>query len=144
LTGAICSWTVNVDRKSIDRTRLQKIPDFSLQYISALQRVLPGLKTVELAPPVIAPIAEPEVYVNRGQGEELVPVPYPTDNTVGIERPSVQTVVIEGPLRTMSVLPLINETVIQQLSFQVGGVGSVPTLRDSIFTAKLVGEIYVR
>lgn len=144
LTTAIGSWTAQVERKSIDRAKIQKIPDFSLRYISALQRVLPGLKKVELAPPVTVPVAAPEVYVNRGHGQELVAVPYPSENTVGIERPSVQTYVIEGPLRTISVLPLINETVIQQLRFVVGGVGSIPTLRDSIFTAKLVGEIYVR
>ena len=144
LTGAIGSWTFAVERNTLDRAVIQTIPSFSLRYISELQRILPGLRTVELAPPVLVQVAEPEVYVNRGKGDERVPVPYPAENTAGIEMPSVQTYVFEGPFRTLAVLPLINQTVIQQLSFDVGSVGSIPTLRDSIFTAKLVGEIYVR
>jgi hypothetical protein len=144
LTGAIGSWAVQVDRSNIDRAKIQKISDFSLNYISALQQVLPAFKKVTLVSPSTVQIPAPQVYINRGQGEELVTVPYPEGNTAGIELPSVQTFEMEGPLRTLAVLPLINETVIKQLRFVVGSQGSVPTLRDSIYTAKLIGEIYVR
>lgn len=144
LTAAIGSWSVNVERKSINRASIQKISDFSLVYISSLQQILPAFKKVTLASPTAVAVPEPQVYINRGQGEELVPVPYPDANTAGIELPSVQTFEMEGPLRTMAVLPLINETVIKQLRFVVGSHGSVPSLRDSIYTAKLTGEIYVR
>lgn len=144
LTAAIGSWSVQVERKNIDRAKIQKISDFSLMYISALQRVLPAFKKVTLASPSAVQVSAPQVVINRGQGEELVAVPYPAENTVGIELPSVQAFEMEGPLRTMAVLPLINETVIKQLRFVVGSHGSVPSLRDSIYTAKLTGEIYVR
>ncbi len=144
LTGAIGSWSTKVERSSIDLAAMQAIQDFSLYYISSLQRVLPALRKVELSPPAHASIPAPEVYMNRGQGEELVTVPYPTDNTAGIELPSVQTFEIEGPLRTLSVLPMIDNSVIKKLRFIVGSQGSTPALRDSIFTAKLTGEFYVR
>jgi hypothetical protein len=144
LTTAVGNWVVKVDRNSIDRTRIQKIPDFSLVYISALQRVLPAMKKVELAPPIPAPIQEPQVYINRGNGDELVNVPYPVENTAGIELPKIQTIDIEAPLRTLTVLPLIDDTVIKQVRFVVGSQRTVPTIRDSIFAAKLIGEIYVR
>jgi hypothetical protein len=144
LTTAVGNWAVKVDRKSIDRAKIQKIPDFSLVYISALQRVLPAMKKVELSPPSPAPIKEPQVYINRGNGEELVSVPYPVENTVGIELPKIQTLDIEAPLRTMTVLPLIDDTVIKQLRFIVGSQRTVPTIRDGLFTSKLIGEIYVR
>lgn len=144
LTTAIGSWTVKVERKSIDRAKIQTIPNFSLVYISRLQRVLSAIKKVELTPPSPAPISPPQVYVNHGKGEELVTVPYPVENTTGIELPKVQTFDIEAPLRTLSVLPLINDTVIKQLRFVVGEQRLVPTIRDGLFASKLTGEIYVR
>lgn len=144
LTAAIGSWEVPVERKSIDRAGIQKISDFSLNYISSLQTVLPAFKKVTLASPSSVPVPAPQIYINRGQGEELVTIPYPDENTTGIELPSIQTFDMEGPLRTLAVLPLINNTVIRQLRFVVGSHGSVPSLRDSIFTARLIGEIYVR
>lgn len=144
LTTAIGNWTVTVDRKSIDRANIQKVADFSLNYVSALQRVLPAMKRVDLLPPVPATISEPQVYINRGNGEELVGVPYPIENTAGIEFPKIQTIDIEAPLRTLAVLPLINDTVIKQLRFVVGNQRTFPTIRDGLFTTKLTGEIYVR
>lgn len=144
LTTAIGSWTVSVERKAIDRAQIQKITDFSLMYISELQRVLPAMKKVELSPPVPVSIQEPQVYMNRGNGEELVNVPYPAENSAGIEYPRIQTINIEAPLRTLAVLPLINDTVIKQLRFVVGNQRTFPTIRDGLFTAKLTGEIYVR
>lgn len=144
LTTAIGNWTINVERKPIDRANIQKVADFSLKYISALQRVLPAMKKVELSPPVPAVIQEPQVYINRGTGKELVGVPYPLENTAGIELPKIQTLDIEAPLRTLAVLPIINDTVIKQLRFVVGSQRTVPTIRDGMFTTKLIGEIYVR
>jgi hypothetical protein len=144
LTTAVGSWAVKVERKDIDRTKIQKVADFNLIDISSLQQVLPAFKKVTLYPPNPVPVQAPQVYVNRGQGDELVTVPYPDTATTGIELPSVQAFDMEGPLRSMAVLPLINETVIKELRFVVGSHGSVPSLRDSIFTAKLTGEMYVR
>lgn len=144
LTTAVGNWSVKVDRKSLDRSRVQKISDFSLIYISRLQRVLPAIRRVDLSPPSPAPIQEPQVYIDRGNGEELVNVPYPVENTAGIELPKIQTLDIEAPLRTLAVLPLINDTVIKQLHFVVGSQRTVPTIRDGMFTSKLIGEIYVR
>lgn len=144
LTAAIGSWSVQVERKNINLAKIQTIPDFSLMYISTLQNVLPAFKKVALASPSVVQVEAPTVYLNRGHGEELITVPYPNENTAGIELPSIQAFEIEGPLRSMAVLPLINETVIKQLKFVVGSQGAVPSLRDSIYTAKLIGEIYVR
>lgn len=144
LTTAIGSWSINVERSSIKRANIQKVSDFSLLYVSSLQKVLPGLKKVSLSPPVVVQVPAPQVYINRGHGEELVTIPYPDENNDGIEFPQVQTIEVEGPLRTMAVLPLINDTVIKKLRFEVGSQGAAPSLRDSIFTATLTGEIYVR
>lgn len=144
LTTAIGNWTVNVDRKPINRASIQKVEDFSLMYISSLQRVLPAMKRVDLSPPIPATIQAPQVYINRGNGEELISVQYPIENTAGIEFPKIQTLEIEAPLRTLAVLPLINDTVIKQLRFVVGNQRTFPTIRDGLFTTKLTGEIYVR
>ncbi|MGP5477576.1 hypothetical protein [Pseudomonas helleri] len=144
LTNAIGTWTIPVERHHIDRQKIPTIGDFSLNYISSLQRILPALKKVDITSPTKAQIATPEVFVNRGHGDELITIPFPSDNTSGIELPSIQTFDIEGPLRTLAVLPLIEEVAIKQLRFIVGGHGSASTLRESILTAKLTGEFYVR
>jgi hypothetical protein len=143
LTGAVGSWTVPAHRKLIDRASIQAIPDFSLNYISKLQQVLPAFRSVELSPPAQVQIPDPQVVVKNGSHQEMVIVQYPSDNK-GIERPSVQTIELIAPLRSLLVLPIINETTIQSLSFVVEGMTSTPSLRDSLFTAKLVGEMYVR
>jgi len=144
LTGAVGSWTVPAHREMIDRAGIQAIPDFSLNYISKLQEVLPAFRSVELSPPMAVQIPEPQVAVKNGSHQQMVAVPYPADNTEGIERPSVQTIELVAPLRSLMVLPIINETTIQSVSFVVEGMTSIPSLRDSLFTAKLVGEMYVR
>lgn len=144
LTGAICKWSVRSVRQNIKIQNIQSIQGFSLDYISSLQNVLPALRKVDLSTPATVAIPEPQVFINRGHGNEMVMVPYPANDPKGIELPSVQTFVFEGPLRTLSVLPLINDTVIKEVGFKVGSQGSTPSLRDSIFTAKVVGEFYVR
>lgn len=144
LTGAVGEWTVKVDRQSIERARIMSIQDFSLNSVSQLQRVLPAFKTVDLKAPAPVSIQTPMVPVKTGRGQEMVPVPYPAENPNGIEIPSVQQIEVVGPLRSLYVLPLINETVIRDISFIVEGRTSLPSLRDSLFTATLTGEIYVR
>lgn len=143
LTGAVGSWTVPARRSLIDRAAIQAIPDFSINYISKLQQVLPAFRSVELLPPVQVQIPDPQVVVKNGSHQEMVSVPYPADS-VGIERPSVQSIELVAPMRSLMVLPIINETTIQSLSFVVEGMTTTPSLRDSLFTAKLVGELYVR
>ncbi|MNJ47857.1 hypothetical protein D3C77_430290 [compost metagenome] len=144
LTTAVGRWSFPTERKAIDRKNILTIPDFSLRYISDLQRVLPAFRKVELAPPALVEIATPQVSIQNGKRTEVVSVPYPADNVAGIELPKVQTFKLSGPLRSLSVLPLINEAVINQIVIDVEGRGSVPTLRDSMFTAEITGESYVR
>ena len=144
LTVAICKWSVQAERQNIKLQNIQSTQRFSLDYISSLQNVLPALRKVDLSTPAPVSIPEPQVVINRGHGNEIAMVPYPADDNQGIELPSLQTFVFEGPLRTLSVLPLINDTVIKKVGFKVGSQGSTPSLRDSIFTAEVVGEFYVR
>ncbi|MDZ5605287.1 type 4b pilus protein PilO2 [Pseudomonas sp. RP23018S] len=144
LTGAVAAWTVPAHRTVMKRVEIQPIEDFSLNYISALQRVLPAFRSVELSPPVQLELPDPQVSVKNGSRYEMVPVTYPAGNTEGIEKPSIQTIELVGPARSLFVLPLINYTKILSVSMAVEGVTSVPTLRDSLFTTKLVGEMYVR
>ena len=144
LTNAIGQWTVITDRKNIDRALIQTVPDFSLRYISRLQGVFPAFSRIELTAPIVVQIPKPQVHIRGPQGAEMVNVPYPAENTTGIELPSIQTFKMAGPLRSLVVLPLIDETVLKQLRFVVEGRGSEPTLRNSMFTAELVGEFYVR
>ena len=89
-------------------------------------------------------ITQPQVFVKTEQGSNMVPVPYPEDNSGGIELPKTQTFKVVGPLRSFVVLPLINETALKNMRFVVEGLGSAPTLRSSMFTAELTGEFYVR
>lgn len=144
LTNAVGEWTIPVNRIEFDRAHLKNVSDFSVKYISRLQRTLPAFSNVELSPPSLVAITQPQVFVKTEQGSSMVPVPYPEDNSGGIELPKIQTFKVVGPLRSFVVLPLINETVLKNMRFVVEGLGSAPTLRSSIFTAELTGEFYVR
>lgn len=144
LTNAVGEWTIPVSRIEFDRAHLKDVSDFSVQYISRLQRTLPAFSNVELSPPSLVNITQPQVFVKTEQGSNMVPVPYPEDNSGGIELPKTQTFKVVGPLRSFVVLPLINETALKKMRFVVEGLGSAPTLRSSMFTAELTGEFYVR
>lgn len=144
LTTAIGSWKLKASRMPLARMSIPTVEDFSINYISQLQRVLPAYRKVELQPPVKVVIATPTVIqVNQGRNE-AIQVPYPTDNLKGIEIPSVQKFTFNGPLRSLTVLPITDETVIKSLHFFVESRALAPSLRDSISMAELIGETYVK
>ncbi|MGO4801193.1 hypothetical protein ACEN2T_18085 [Pseudomonas sp. W22_MBD1_FP4] len=144
LTTAVATWEVKATRFPLARAAIPKVGDFSVNYISLLQRVLPTYRKVELLPPLKVVIANPTVVqVSQGRNE-AIQVPYPKDNTVGIEIPSIQRFTFNGPLRSLTVLPITDETVIKSLHFSVEDRALAPSMRDSIFMAELIGETYVK
>lgn len=138
---AACTWDVAADRKSLERNSLTNVEEFNLNYISALQRVLPAFRQVDLKPAVVINLPPP-VYSPKGNGE-MVKVAYPTDNK-GIELPKSQQFTLSGPLRSFAVLPLTASTSITSIKVDIEGRGVRPDLRTSVITANLVGVIYVK
>ncbi|WP_219096237.1 type 4b pilus protein PilO2 [Pseudomonas sp. UMAB-40] len=144
LSTAIGSWEITAPRKPLARPAISPLAQFSVNYISQLQRVLFSYRIVDLLPPVKVVIPNPTVVqVSQGRSEQI-PIPYPQDNLKGIEIPSKQSFTFKGPLRSLSVLPLVDETVIKSLKFEVEMRAVSPSLRDSVFMTTLTGEFYVQ
>ncbi|MDH4602343.1 type 4b pilus protein PilO2 [Pseudomonas syringae] len=135
------TWEAVAARTVLVRSRLIEVKDFNLNYISALQRVLPAFRQVDLKPAVEITL-QPPVFSPKGNGE-MVKVPYPADNK-GIELPKTQLLTLTGPLRSIAVLPLAETMSITSVKFDVEGRGVRPDLRTSVITANLVGVIYVK
>lgn len=145
LMSAIGVWQLPATRIPLVRKNIPPVAEMSVDYISRLQDVLPAFRKVELTPPVKIMVAEPVVQQRNFKGQvEMVKVPYPSNQAKGIEIPSIQTLKVTGPLRSLSVLPMPGQSVIKQIRFVVDERGVIPSIRDSIFTAEMVGEIYVQ
>lgn len=144
LTSAKGTWVISTPRQSLVRADIAPVSQFSVDYVSQLQQVLFAYRIVELSPPVKVAIPNPTVIqVSQGHSE-AIQVPYPQDNPKGIEIPSKQAFVFKGPLRSLSVLPLVNESVIKTIKVVVEMRAVNPTLRDSVFMAEMTGDFYVK
>lgn len=145
LNNAVGTWAVESKRNSIERSKLSSAAEFAVSYISKVQVTLPSFRKVDIQPPAEVQIEAPKVRQRDMQGNQIVvDVPYPFDNPQGIELPKTQAFIFNGPLRSILALPVTPYTAIKQIRFTVDERLAVANLRDSIFTAEVSGESYVK
>ena len=145
LSNAVGTWNVEAKRTPFDRNKLMSAADFGISYISKVQVTLPSFRKVDIQPPSEIPIQAPQVSQRDMNGNEtMIEVPYPYNAPAGIERPKSQAFVFNGPLRSMTALPVTSYTTIKQIRFTVDERLAVPNIRESVFTAELSGESYVK
>ena len=144
LTTAIGNWEIQTTRKQLSRPALTPVAQFNVNYISKLQRVLFSYRLVTLLEPAKVAITAPTVVQVTNGKTEVIPIPYPQENTKGIEIPSKQAFTFTGPLRSLSILPLIDDAVITSLKVEVETRAVEPSLRDSIYMATMTGDFYVQ
>lgn len=142
LVNIIGTWQAPANRITLNRANVTPLKEFNVAYISALQSVLPAYSRVDLASPVKVSIPVP-TYSPKNDGV-MVPVQYPEGDTKGIELPSTQALKVEGPLRSLLVLPLTNLARIDSVSFKIESRDVRPDLRSSMITAEMVGVMYVQ
>ncbi|WP_153785351.1 type 4b pilus protein PilO2 [Pseudomonas sp. EMN2] len=145
LNNAVGTWTVAAKRQPLDRTKLATAAHFGVNYISKVQVHLPSFRKVEIQSPVEVQIPAPKVLQRDMGGKEvMVEVPYPYNAPDGIERPKSQAFFFNGPLRSIIALPVTSYTSIKQIRFTVDERLAVPNIRESVLTAELSGESYVK
>lgn len=145
LNNAVGTWATAVNRETIDRTKLVTAADFGVSYISNVQVALPSFRKVEIKPPVEVHIQAPKVSQRDVNGNDtMVDVPYPYNAPEGIEIPKAQEFIFNGPLRSILALPVTAYTSIKQLRFTVDERLKVSNVRESVLTAELSGESYVK
>lgn len=141
LNTAIGTWSFTTVRHRLDRGKLTPIPEFNVEYISALQQVLYAFKQVSLTQAAKVEVEKPKVPNSKG---EMVQVPYP-DNAPGeIAIPSVQKISANGPLRSLAVLPITDLTTIKSVRLVVKSFDIEPSLASSALLGELTGEMYVK
>lgn len=139
LQGAIAKWSVKYQAPSLNRMELPTIESVGLNYISALQRVLPAFERYTLSPAQKVSIPEPTAINGAGQ-EETYPNP---GGSPTLSVPSYETFELDAPLRSLSVLPLAKNFGIDSVGFTYSE-GGAHTLTKSVFTAKVKGRLYVK
>ena len=145
LNNAVGTWATPAKRETIDRTKLITAADFGVNYISKVQLALPSFRKVDIQPPVEVQIQAPKVQQRDMNGStNMVEVPYPADALQGLERPKAQAFIFNGPLRSITALPVPPQTTIKQIRFTVDERLVVSNIRDSVLTAELSGESYVK
>lgn len=141
LNGAIARWSIPFTGKTLERSRLPTLEDMSVAYVSDLQDVLPAFHSYTLSPPEKAPVPPPKVATATGKTQA---VPYPRGNAADIQIPSIQRFQLEAPLRSITVLPLMDNFDIKTFRVEFVWPLDKPGLSRSALTAKLTGEFYAK
>lgn len=135
------TWTIPASRYKLKRDRLTPISTFGIDYTSQLQKVVNAYKQRSFIPPKKIDIPKPTVPNTKG---ELVPVQYPDNAPISIQIPSIQTIAVNGPLRSLAALPVPELTTIKKVHLVVKGFDTQPSLTSSALLGEVIGEIYVR
>ena len=141
LNNAIGTWSFQSIRHKIDRSTITPIPEFSLDYVSDLQKVLYAFKQVNLTSPAKVEIDKPKVPNTKG---EMVQVPYPDNAPSEIVIPSVQKITASGPLRSLAVLPITANTTIKSVRLEIKSFDIEPSLASSALQGEIKGDMYVK
>ncbi|MHB0818486.1 type 4b pilus protein PilO2 [Stutzerimonas stutzeri] len=141
LGGAVGNWNIPFTRIVLDRLTLPRIEDVSLSYVSELQGVLPAFNTYTLDPPASVDIPNP--VVTRADGLTQT-YPHPGSGGDNLKIPKIQHFKLDAPLRSLSVLPLMDSTTIDSIRVvhKTGAAGQ--SLTKSIFAAQVTGAFYVQ
>lgn len=139
--GAQVSWAFEARRTALDRSRLENQAFINDHYASRIQAVYAAFKIV-VAPKLLPkPAVESPTYTNA-EGQR-VSIPYSDSLEPASRLPSLNGFEFDGPLRSMTVLPLTEFSVIKTFSMKVADAKE-PSLANSLLTAKVTGEFYVQ
>jgi len=141
LSGAVGNWLIPHSGNTLDRTKLENVNDISVDYISKLQSALPSFITYTLENPTVVSITDPVVTQPNGSMRSY---PYPGENSEALKLPKTFRFKLEAPLRSLTVLPLLDSSAIHSIRFvhkpETGG----QSLTRSAFVAQLAGEFYAQ
>lgn len=141
IDDAKVSWAIPASRKALDRTKLEDEAFVNGAYASRIQAVYAAFKVV-VAPKAL-PRAEVQSPTYTNAEGQTASVAYTDSLAASALIPSVKGLQFEGPLRSMTVLPLTEFSVIKTFSIKVSD-SIEPSLANSHLTAAVTGVFYVR
>lgn len=139
--GASVSWAFPATRRSLDRLKLEDQAFVMGPYASQVQAVYAAFK-VAVAPKTLPKSDVQSPTYNNSEGQ-LVSIPYTDSLSASARIPSIKGLHFEGPLRSMTVLPLTQYSVIKTFSIKVAD-SIEPSLANSHLTAVVDGVFYVQ
>lgn len=140
LSNAHVSWSIDAKRTQIDRQKIVDKKQFNIDFISALQNVLPAYNQVILNPAEVVSFRNPVTTNSNGDSVDLA---YPSDNK-GIEIPNKHTLVASAPFRSLSVMPIPEHMVVKKLSIKMKDFDTPSALSTGYIAGELTGEMYVK
>lgn len=134
-------WQLKGERSPLDRAQLPSAAVIERDYVSQVQAVYAAFKVV-VVPKVLPP---PDVPVPTYQDSEGNTVAVSAEDVTQPQAriPGLRGLQVEGPLRSMTVLPLPAASVIQRFDLTVAD-GREPSLASSLLTASVTGVFYVQ
>jgi hypothetical protein len=134
------NWAFAATRSTLDRAALEDRAVIDGQLTSQIQAIYAAFKVAVISDTSRADVPVPTYIDSEGQ---QVAVPYSADLPAGSRIPALMSLEFEGPLRSMTVLPLTASSVIKNFNLQVQ-TSKEPALATSPLTAKVKGMFYVQ
>lgn len=141
LSNAVGSWSSKTTRQKIEISKITPIPEFNIEYVSALQKVLYAFKQMTLSPAAKVDVDAPKIQNSKG---EFVQVPYPSNPPKELIIPSIQKFTSSGPLRSLAVFPVTEFTTIKSVRVTVKAFDIEPSLVSSALQGEVTGVMYVK
>lgn len=139
--GAKVAWAFPATRTTLDRSKLEDQAYVQGAYASQIQAVYAAFKLV-VAPKAL-PRAEVQAPTYTNAEGQTASVAYDEWLPVSARIPSIKGLQFEGPLRSMTVVPLTQYSVIK--TFSIKFADSIePSLANSHLTAAVTGVFYVQ
>ncbi|EPG9766455.1 hypothetical protein M0K88_004699 [Escherichia coli] len=140
LYKAETQWQLPATRKTLDRLAIGQTEEDALRYSSMLQGALAAFKTVTISPRVQASVPTPTYTASTG---ETLSIPAPENAPLSARVPGRTALDFDGPLRSLTVLTVTDNTTIKQLTVEVHDYID-PTVNSSLLTGHLLGDMYVK
>jgi hypothetical protein len=135
------SWALQAQRTVLDRSKLEDKAFIEGGYTSRIQAVYAAFK-VAVAPKAMPAPDVPVPTYTDAEGQ-TVAIPYSDNFAPGSRIPKIKGLQFDGPLRSMTVLPLTNYSVIKTFTLTVAD-SKEPSLANSLLTASVTGVFYVQ
>lgn len=135
------SWALQAQRTVLDRSKLEDKAYIEGGYTSRIQAVYAAFK-VAVAPKAYPAPDVPVPTYTDAEGQ-TVAIPYADTLAPASRIPMMKVLQFDGPLRSMTVLPLTDYSVIKTFTLTVAD-SKEPSLANSLLTASVTGVFYVQ
>lgn len=131
---------IPVHRKTLNRLDVEEPDVINLDFIARVQSILPVFSEVTVS--LKTKVDVPNLVVTNDQGNRITLTPVGPE-TPQTHVPGKQTFSYVGPMRSLTVMPMSNFSVIDKITITVRDL-TEPTFNTSAIRAELSGVMYVQ